>query len=275
MAENRTCCGNGTSNGVRDTVCMDVNRVLDSCRDKDCFENVRVYLTDIGEELLSDAQSVRAKDAEISGVSIQIDPVPFNCGYYRIQTRFFCRICAEIFCGGRVQEAEGIAICDKSSILFGSEGNVHVFKSNGKPDNGFMNLPDADMGDNLPIAVVEAVDPVVLDLKIMESCPVCGCSCGCDIPERVRDCVGGTIVTDDRGRGKYLAVSLGFFSVIRIERPGQYLVTATEYAVPDKVCSSGEQESPCAVFDRMAFPFGEFAPAAYRGPNDCGCDRGK
>ena len=36
--------------GGRDTVYIDTNRILDSCRDKDCFEDVPVYLTDVGNE---------------------------------------------------------------------------------------------------------------------------------------------------------------------------------------------------------------------------------
>ena len=49
MAENRFPCGGGTS---RETVCIETNRVLDSCRDRDCYENVRVYLSDFGNEIL-------------------------------------------------------------------------------------------------------------------------------------------------------------------------------------------------------------------------------
>jgi hypothetical protein len=37
-------CGRG---GETRTVCVETNRILDSCRDQDCFENVRVFLTDL------------------------------------------------------------------------------------------------------------------------------------------------------------------------------------------------------------------------------------
>ena len=59
-------------------------------------------------------------------------------------------------------------------------------------------------------------------------------------------------------------MTLGFFSVIRIERPGQYLINATEYSVPEKECVSGDEEDPCAVFEKMAFPVNEFSPPPYR-----------
>jgi len=40
MADNRTCQSYG--NVGRETVCIDCNRVLDSCKDKDCCAGVRV-----------------------------------------------------------------------------------------------------------------------------------------------------------------------------------------------------------------------------------------
>jgi len=50
MAENKFPCG--FSGNSRETVCIDTNRVLDSCRDRDCFERVRVYLSCYGNEVL-------------------------------------------------------------------------------------------------------------------------------------------------------------------------------------------------------------------------------
>ena len=72
------------------------------------------------------------------------------------------------------------------------------------------------------------------------------------------------MLTDGRDGCKRLFVTLGFFSVIRIERPGQYLINATEYSVPEKECVSGDEEDPCAVFEKMAFPVNEFSPPPYR-----------
>ena len=77
--------------------------------------------------------------------------------------------------------------------------------------------------------------------------------------------------------GRYLTVSLGIFSVVRIVRPAQYLIHATEYCVPDKECISTEDDNPCAVFRNMAFPTSEFRPPGYlpqggnHGGGKCGC----
>ena len=36
-------------------ICIEANRILDSCRDRDCFEDVKVILTDFGSEICKDA----------------------------------------------------------------------------------------------------------------------------------------------------------------------------------------------------------------------------
>ena len=52
MAENRGICGQAGGQG-RETVCIDTYRVLDSSRDRDCYEDVRVYLTPFGQEIVN------------------------------------------------------------------------------------------------------------------------------------------------------------------------------------------------------------------------------
>lgn len=84
-----------------------------------------------------------------------------------------------------------------------------------------------------------------------------------EIPENVCCFVDG-VLTDGREGCKRLFITLGFFSVIRIERPGQYLISASEYSVPEKECVSGDEEDPCAIFEKMAFPVNEFSPPSYK-----------
>ena len=119
-------------------------------------------------------------------------------------------------------------------------------------------------------AVVETVDPVVLGVRVIDpvTCRCCQC-CQCDdIPESVRGTIGGTPV--EQGQ-RQLAVSLGFFSVIRLERPEQYLVNAVEFSVPDKECSHNDDDTPCDAFNRMAFPIDEFSPGRVRADSGFGC----
>ena len=34
---------------IKEAICIDTNRVYDSCADKDCLTDIRVYLTDRGQ----------------------------------------------------------------------------------------------------------------------------------------------------------------------------------------------------------------------------------
>ncbi len=259
MSENRQC-----QSSAKEMVCIDTYRILDSCRDKDCFEDVRVFLTEYGQELIERAGAVRAKCARIVWSYIDIDPVPFNRGFYQLNIKIYIRIIAEVCVSpGNIQEIEGIAVVEKKVILFGSEGNVSVFKSEaGTPCSGF--CPPSDRcsckkGSNLPVAVLETVDPIILDSKVVCAPQKIRCCCYCeDIPESVCCTINGGSICDSDG--DKLVVTLGLFSIIRIERPAQYLIQATEYCVPEKECVEAKDNDPCKLFNSMAFPIGEFCP---------------
>ena len=106
----------------------------------------------------------------------------------------------------------------------------------------------------------EVVDPIILNTRVHEpEEPCCQCCCCCDeIPESVIHRINGSLHDTN---GRYITVSLGIFSVVRIVRPAQYLINATEYCVPDKECVCGENDNPCAIFKTMAFPISEFGCA--------------
>jgi hypothetical protein len=73
-----------------------------------------------------------------------------------------------------------------------------------------------------------------------------------------------------------LVVSLGIFSLVRLVRPAQYLVNATEFVIPDKECISATPDNPCDLFRSMAFPISEFTPVCMPSVtsdrNKCGCN---
>ena len=268
MAENKFSCVPGGS-PARETVCIDTNRVLDSCRDRDCFENARVYLSDFGNEVLEHTGSIRAKSAKIVWTCINIDPVRFNRGFYTVNIRFYVKFVFEAcVCAGRSQEIEGIAVLEKRVILYGGESNVSVFKSHGVSGDNFCGCdPHESDEENEPTAIVEVVSPVLLGARIVERVSECTCCCCCcenDIPKPVLSCLeaplyfGGIGGGEGRGGERYLTVSLGIFSVIRIVRSAQYLIQATEYCIPEKECVPVEEDDPCRVFRSMPFPTGEF-----------------
>ena len=258
-------------------LCISCNRILDSCRDKDCFEDVRVYLTDCGQEIVEKTGSVRIKCARIVWTQLLPEPLQFNRGFYSVNVRFYVKITAEAcVCPGKTQEIEGIAACEKKVILYGGEGSTSVFRSSPE-ENGFCTpLPSYEDKDccetNYPSAVCEVADPVVLDARILErkehrKC--CCCCCVDEIPEKVCRIAAGNL-TDTYDDGKILVVTMGFFSVIRLERPGQFVISGSEYCVPEKECVSPEENDPCALFRRMSFPVGEFCTSPPK-TGGCGC----
>ena len=94
-------CGRG---GDMRSVCVETNRILDSCRDRDCYENVKVFLTEVGQEIVEHTTQVRVKDACIAWTYIGIDPVRFNRGFYTIHIRFYVKLIFEAcVCAGRSQ----------------------------------------------------------------------------------------------------------------------------------------------------------------------------
>ncbi|MGN1095391.1 MAG: hypothetical protein ACI4QR_03275, partial [Eubacteriales bacterium] len=105
-----------------------------------------------------------------------------------------------------------------------------------------------------------SASPVILNTKIIDIMP--GTRCGCvpaDIPDCVADFFDGC-VSFTANMPRIITVSVGIFSVVRLERPGQYLVSGTEYAVPEKVCPPDKPNDPCDMFKRMSFPVSEFYP---------------
>ena len=205
MSENRFPCGAAPSangcgrEGPRETACIETNRILDSCRDRDCYENARVYLTDMGQELIENTGQVRVKECCIAWTYIGIDPVQFNRGFYAITIRFFVKlICEACVRGGRGQEFDGIAVLEKQVVLFGGDSNVSVFRSSGD-STAFCAEPEPCYKERtVPTAVVEVVDPIVLGCRVMEPC-----DCACipegrpgDIPESIAACLSAPLACD-------------------------------------------------------------------------------
>ena len=120
---------------------------------------------------------------------------------------------------------------------------------------------------NLPTAVVEVLDPMILSSCVKE---ICDCSCAevaCQIPAAIRGVFDEELVlSGDRRR---LFVTLGQFSIVRLEREAQLVVPVLDYSIPVKECcdNPGGTEDPCEMFSRIPFPAEEFSPR--------GCDSQK
>lgn len=237
-------------------VCIDTKRVLDCCRDRDCFEDARVYLTSFGEEVISNATNVRTRCAKLIWAYVGVDQVPFNRGFYQVTVRYYIKVECEACLGiGRSQSFSGIAVLEKDVILYGGEGRVVSYSSS--PENNYCNIGDINtVATNDPIAVVETVEPIVLGTKIVDKCCCNDC---CEIPESICGCIDGELITNSSSDHPTLYISFGIFSVIRIEREAQLLVQATDYCVPDKECTAAtNDDNPCSLFNTMPFPVSQF-----------------
>ncbi len=244
---------------VRESVCVHTRKIFDSCRDKDCIEDLRFYPTAAAQELLSSCQMVRGGTAELLYVYTDVEPVTFHRGFYSIDMRFFYRVTLQVCTGTpRYAEAEGLCVFDKRCILFGSEGSAKVFSSDTR-----LSAPDRPgrVGSNLPTAVVTAVDPIVLDARIADRCsPPASCdACLTEIPDGIADCFASELICDDSGQRRYY-VTLGQFSLVRLERDTQLLIPVYDYCVPQTECGCSDREDPCGLFKNVAFPMGEFFP---------------
>ncbi len=248
---------------IREAVCIHTKKIFDSCKDKDCIEDLRVYPTRGCQEVIDRAVSVKAGCAELLYAYIDVEPVTFNRGFYTVDVRYFYRITADAFVGAaRPVEITGLAVFDKRVILFGSEGSAKVFTSTGKNcGSDIQGLP----ATTAPTAVVESVDPIILGMKLVEVCQCHHHDNCCEIPPAVCACFPEELVTG--GDVHRLFVTLGQFSIIRLERDTQLLMPAYDYCMPEKDCDCGcdcRQEAPCELFRKVQFPVGEFFP-----PNHC------
>lgn len=280
MQDNRNSkCGLGCD--TQGTVCIDTKRVLDCCRDRDCFEDARVYLTSFGEEVVANATNVRTRCAKLIWAFVGVDEVPFNRGFYQVTVRYYIKVECEACLGiGRSQTFSGIAVLEKDVILYGGEGRVVSYSSSHK--NNYCSIGDINtVGTNDPVAVVETVEPIVLSTKVMDSSCGCNSCCNdcCEIPESICGCIDGELLANSNSNAPHLYISFGIFSVIRIEREAQILVQATDYSVPDKECTAASNDdNPCSLFNTMPFPTNQFrttmTPCVELQQNSGGCGCG-
>ena len=272
----------GPVSNIKDceAVCIHTKKIYDSCRDKDCIEDLRFYPTACGQDVLNRAQTVKGGKAELLYTYINVEPVVFNRGFYTVDMRFFYRVTLNAYCANpRPIEVEGLCVFDKRVILFGSEGSAKIFSSKVRIDGLDRQLLEQS---NMPIAVVEAVDPIVLDAKLVECCENRCCDCDiCEIPPCICQCFGCDLTMGDDYRRAF--VTLGQFSIIRLERDSQLLMPVFDYCMPDKDCNSGAGcgcgcccgcEDPCDLFQNIKFPVNQFFPPnSLSNPRDYECTK--
>ena len=243
---------------IREAVCVHTDKVTDSCLAKDCIEDLRVYLTVESQRVLDAASSARARFVELIHVSIDVEAVPYNTGYYTAEITYYYRVLGEASNGsGRPVTITGLAVFTKRQVLFGGQSSAKTYYSR---DCGCESRRAIE-NCGVPTAAVEAVDPIILGSS---SCDVCCCTCPSDppvIPEAILACFDEELVL--QGENKRLLVTIGQFAITRMQRSTQILIPAFDYCIPTKECTPSDvsaAESPCELFGKIDFPIDAFFP---------------
>ncbi|GMB10357.1 MAG: hypothetical protein NkDv07_0160 [Candidatus Improbicoccus devescovinae] len=244
------------NNNFREAVCIDAYRVYDSCADKDCIENTRCYFIESVQHLIEDARNVKLKCVSVINTALDIEPLPFQKGFYSIDLTFFFEVILDVYTtiGGAASTVSGFCSFNKKVILYGSEGSVKVYSSDfscNSPD--VQNLP----GKNLPRATCQVANPIGLSAKICEVTEHYCDGLNYKIPESICRRFGGNFVCGNIT--KSVSVTLGLFTIVQIERNVQMLVPSLDFCLPEKECRASS-DNPCELFSKIEFPTSEFFP---------------
>ncbi len=248
---------------LQQALSIHTRKITDSCRDKDCIEDLRVYLTRTSQNILDTSAGAKVRCAELLYTYIDVEPVAFDGHHYCVNATFYYRVLADAVVGScRPVTLSGLAVFSKRAVLCGEDSRAHIFTSR-------TNLNGADgisrFGANHPTAVVEVLDPMVLSSKVVD---VCSCPREGSVqqfPDGICSCFDEELVLN--GEQRRLLVTLGQFSIIRLERDAQLVVPILDYSIPTKECcdTPGCGEDPCELFSKIPFPEQAFAPT--------GCDK--
>lgn len=254
------CCQESvrcSAEDLRQAFSIHTKKITDSCRDKDCIEDLRVYLTQNSQQVLNTCAGAKVRCADLLYTYIDVEPVAFDRNHYCVEATFYYRILADALVGAaRPVAMQGLAVFSKRAVLCGEDSRAHIFTSRTQ-----LGCPDGltRVSANHPTAVVEVLDPMVLDSRIREGC---GCKDASvqQIPEGICQMFQENLCTGQENR--QLRVTLGQFSILRLERDAQLVVPVLDYSIPAKECcdSPGCGEDPCEMFSRIPFPSSQFAP---------------
>ena len=133
---------------LRCALSIHTQKITDSCRDKDCIEDLRVYLTRESQGILDSAGAAKVRSAELIHTAIDVSPVAFHRNHYTIDLSFYYKIIADAAVGPcRPAAICGLALFSKRAVLCGENTGAHIFRSDRSPGT---------LG-SLPTAVVEVI----------------------------------------------------------------------------------------------------------------------
>lgn len=254
---------------LQQALSIHTRKITDSCRDKDCIEDLRVYLTVGSQAILNKAVSAKVRCADLISTYIDVEPVAFDRNHYCVDVTFYYRVLADAVVGTcRPAALSGLAVFSKRAVLCGEDSRAHIFTSDTR-----ISEPDEPSGysTNRPTAVVEVLDPMVLSSKVKDVCE-CRENTVVQIPKAICKMFDEELALGQENRR--LQVTLGQFSIIRLERDAQLVVPILSYSIPTKECcdAPGCAEDPCEMFSRIPFPEEQFVPKGCDRVCNCGTD---
>ncbi len=213
MAESRTDTPRAAS--FKEAVCADVQRVYDSCSDKDYISELCVNFTEEDQALVDSAVGVRGNSVDLLDLFVEVEPIPFNRGYYSVEMIGFLLANLSVYSNQFAPPAavSGIAVFSKKVILYGSESEAAAV-----------------------------------------------------LPESISCRLGGSVAQSQPE--KFVLITVGTFSIVKLERPVQMLLPACDFCIQDSECLTSS-EDPCERFEKLNFPTGDFFPPKLTDLDSC------
>jgi len=236
------------TNVFREAVCIDTKRIYDACSDRDCIRGLQVAFTSVGQPIIDAAATIKARCAEVIGVFFEVEPVPFNRGFYSVDMTYFFKVHISAYnsAAGIPTPVEGLATFNKKVILFGSEASVKTFSTADATPSGCSGIPTVN---------VQTIDPMIL------ACDVCNCTevntQNLSIPDSIASQFAGSFEGVSFQRS--VTLTIGLFSIVQLERRVQVMIPIYDFCIPDKACTP-KTSDPCELFGQIAFPVDEFFP---------------
>lgn len=247
---------NGGLNGFKEAVCINAGRIYDSCSDKDCLEDLQVFFTPLNQAIVDNATAIKCKNVQVYTVLMDVEPVPFNKGFYSVDMTFYFLVKLDAVVSPLTPpvKVEGISVFQKKVILYGSEGSVSQFTSGCMAASNGQNACDCD--ENLPTANLSVVNPICLACKLSDASN-CSCEISFTCPEVVSKLFDDEF--DAVRPAKLVSISIGLFSIVQLERRVQMMVPVYDFCIPDKECVT-TTDDPLELFKKIKFPVNEFFP---------------
>lgn len=245
---------NCNSASFKEAVCIEAMRIFDSCSDKDCIEDLEVvFCSPEDQEIIRNATFIKCKSVEVVNTVFDIEPVPFNKGFFSVDLTYTFNVEIEAFVNVSLpsKTLNGVTTFNKKVILYGGDGNTKYFSSDETADT----TPVGCYTQSLPRATVSVVEPISLDCKLI---PKYQHYKHCRYPAHDEESENGEF-PQTNNIPKVAYITIGLFSIVQLSRPVPILVPAYDYCIPSKECST-TTDSPCELFEKIKFPTNEFFP---------------